>query len=119
PGVDERGTTTPAPAPAPSTQMTREWLFERSVLTSADPNTTGRDVRTAVTLPDGGWILGVDDSPKRCLALDSWSCGALVKGPTAMVRLDPTGTVMADRHDGPTMRKGEVFASRHVAVISD
>jgi hypothetical protein len=108
---------TPTATPEPSEQAARDWRFERSVLAPADPNVVGGDLRAALALPDGGWLLSVDARPRRCLAFDSWSCGMLSHVASTLVRLDANGTVLAERTGAPAIYRGEVFASRHVAVV--
>lgn len=108
----------PTASPPASKQAAREWQFERAALVPVDPNVVGRDLRAALPLPDGGWLLNVEDRPLRCLAFDSWSCHMLVKGGTTLVRLDPSGAVIAERTGALAIYRGEVFASRRVAVVS-
>jgi hypothetical protein len=108
---------TPTATPEASKQAARDWRFERSVLAPADPNMVGGDLRAALALPDGGWLLSVDARPQRCLVFDSWSCGMLAHVANTLVRLDANGTVLAQRTGAPAIYRGEVFASRHIAVI--
>ena len=107
----------PSATPAAAKQAQREWRFESAALMPTDPNIIGRDLRAALLLPDGGWLLSVDDRTPRCLAFDSWSCGMLVKSGTTLVRLDANGAVVAQRKDALAIYRGEVFASRRVAVV--
>jgi hypothetical protein len=107
----------PVPGPSPTKQAARDWLFAASALTPSDPNVMGRDMRAALPLPDGGWLLSVDDRPVRCLAFDSWSCRMLVHNANTLVRLDAQGQVLAERPGALAIYQGEVFASRHIAVV--
>ena len=107
----------PSEQPTTTKQAPRGWKFETALLTPSDPNVLGRDLRAALPLPDGGWLLSIDDRPLRCLAFDSWSCGQLVKSPTTLVRLDTRGAVLGERSGAPAIHRGEVFSSRRVAVI--
>lgn len=111
-------TATPSPELTVTKQAVLDWRFESSVLSTADANGVGREVRAALPLTDGGWLLSVGDRSLRCLVFDSGSCGGL-RHPSSisLIRLDAKGAIAAERVGAPDIFRGEVFLSSHVAVI--
>ncbi len=87
----------PSASPSPTVLIPTVWRFERTLLRPADPNAYENVLADLVPLRDGGWVAVQLRRPFRFPP--SGAFGAqLVRQDGLVLRLDPSGTVIAREH---------------------
>lgn len=94
------------------------WAFERSVLLPSDPASYRNVILDAAALSDGGWIVLVQDHPRRGLVDPRcYGCGGLFPRWGRLLRLSADGGIVAQEHAAEPLGLQRIHVFEELGVV--